>query len=290
LKNYTTSILIIFSLGFWISGKSYFTVCSLDFLFLQTSPSDPPPSLLLPLTPPALLLYCSTAATISGRPLTPPASPRLHASPRHLPAARRPSAGRPCACHDRQERFPVASSPPPGQGLERPLLASFLLPMTFSSSCPTHSCSFSFCTAPRTPKHHRRPFLPSGELLDAVGRCCRSPIAPTDPLASFPITCSCSPAPNRHQIPAEAPPSPLTLPLPPRVTVGSTPPAILHPLQPPSKLPCHPLNLSSPTSPPFPHRNLAAVELLLAAVLLAAGSHPLPVLLPNQGYPKVHIE
>jgi hypothetical protein len=34
-------------------------------------------------------------------------------------------------------------------------------------------------------------------------------------------------------------------------------------------------------------RNLAAVELLLATVLLAAGSHPPPVLLPNQGYPKV---
>jgi hypothetical protein len=50
LKNSTTSILIIFSLGFWIRGKSYFTVRSLDFMFLQTSPSDPP-SLLLPLAP-----------------------------------------------------------------------------------------------------------------------------------------------------------------------------------------------------------------------------------------------
>jgi hypothetical protein len=78
-----------------------------------------------------------------------------------------------------------------------------------------------------------------------------------------------------------APPPPL------RVTVGSTPPAILRPLQPPGKLSRHPLNLSSPTSPPFPHRNFAAVDLLLRPILLAAGSHPPPILLPNQGYPKV---
>jgi hypothetical protein len=32
----------------------------------------------------------------------------------------------------------------------------------------------------------------------------------------------------------------------------------------------------------------AAVELLSSPILLAAGSHPPPVLLPNQGYPKVH--
>jgi hypothetical protein len=56
---------------------------------------------------------------------------------------------------------------------------------------------------------------------------------------------------------------------------------------PPGKLLRHPLDLSSPTSPPFPHRNLATVELFSPPILLATGSHSPPVLLSNQGYPKV---
>jgi hypothetical protein len=46
----------------------------------------------------------------------------------------------------------------------------------------------------------------------------------------------------------------------PRVTVRNIPSAILHPLQSPSKLLHHPLNLSSPISPSFPYRNLITVS------------------------------
>jgi hypothetical protein len=63
-------------------------------------------------------------------------------------------------------------------------------------------------------------------------------------------------------------------PPPPRVTVGSIPPAILHPLQPPGKLLRHP-------------QNLAIIELLSPPILFAVGIHPPPVSLPNQGHPKV---
>jgi hypothetical protein len=51
------------------------------------------------------------------------------------------------------------------------------------------------------------------------------------------------------------------------------------PLQPRGKLLCHPLNLSSPTSLPSSssHRQSCSPR----------ESHPPPVLLPNQGYPKV---
>jgi hypothetical protein len=54
----------------------------------------------------------------------------------------------------------------------------------------------------------------------------------------------------------------------------NTPPAILHPLQSPGKLLRHP-------------RNLATVELLSPPILFTAGIHFPPVLLHNQGYPKV---
>jgi hypothetical protein len=47
------------------------------------------------------------------------------------------------------------------------------------------------------------------------------------------------------------------------------------------------LNLFSPTSPPFPYRNLATVEHFSPPILLAAGIHFPPVLLHNKGYPKV---
>jgi hypothetical protein len=52
------------------------------------------------------------------------------------------------------------------------------------------------------------------------------------------------------------------------------PPAILHPLQFPSKLLRHP-------------QNLATVELFSSPILFIAGIHFLPVLLHNQSYPKV---
>jgi hypothetical protein len=61
---------------------------------------------------------------------------------------------------------------------------------------------------------------------------------------------------------------------PPRVTVRNTPPAILHPLQSPGKLLRHP-------------RNLATVELFSSPILFTVGIHFPPVLLHNQGYPKV---
>jgi hypothetical protein len=60
----------------------------------------------------------------------------------------------------------------------------------------------------------------------------------------------------------------------PRVTVRTTPPAILHPLQSTGKLLRHP-------------RNLATVELFSSPILFTAGIHFPPVLLHNQGYPKV---
>jgi hypothetical protein len=62
--------------------------------------------------------------------------------------------------------------------------------------------------------------------------------------------------------------------LSPRVTVGNIPPAILHPLQSPGKLLRHP-------------RNLVTVEHFSPPNLLATGIHFPPVLLHNQGYPKV---
>jgi hypothetical protein len=58
------------------------------------------------------------------------------------------------------------------------------------------------------------------------------------------------------------------------VTVRNIPPAILHPLQSPSKLLRHP-------------RNFATVELFLSLILLATGIHFSPIFLHNQGYPKV---
>jgi hypothetical protein len=62
------------------------------------------------------------------------------------------------------------------------------------------------CRAHSEPEHHRRPpFLHSGELLAAVGSRHRPPIAPINPLESFPSTCSCSPALKQHRILAEAP-------------------------------------------------------------------------------------
>jgi hypothetical protein len=54
----------------------------------------------------------------------------------------------------------------------------------------------------------------------------------------------------------------------------NTPPAILHPLQFPNKLLRHP-------------RNLVTIELFSLLILFVAGIHFLPVLLHNQGYPKV---
>jgi hypothetical protein len=60
----------------------------------------------------------------------------------------------------------------------------------------------------------------------------------------------------------------------PRVTVRNIPLAILHPLQFPGKLLRHP-------------RNLITVELFSSPILFATGIHFLPVLLHNQGYPKV---
>jgi hypothetical protein len=67
-----------------------------------------------------------------------------------------------------------------------------------------------------------------------------------------------------------------------------TSPAILRPLQlSPGKLLRHPLNLFSPTSRPFPYRNLVTVEHFSPPILFTAGIHFPPVLLHNQGYPKV---
>jgi hypothetical protein len=56
--------------------------------------------------------------------------------------------------------------------------------------------------------------------------------------------------------------------------VRNIPPVILHPLQSPGKLFRHPWNL-------------ATVELFLSPILFIAGIHFSPILLHNQGYPKV---
>jgi hypothetical protein len=55
----------------------------------------------------------------------------------------------------------------------------------------------------------------------------------------------------------------------------------------PGKLLRHLMNLSSPTSPSFPHWNLVTVELFSSPILFTAGIHFPPVLRHNQGYPKV---
>jgi hypothetical protein len=60
----------------------------------------------------------------------------------------------------------------------------------------------------------------------------------------------------------------------PHITAGNIPPAILCPLQSPGKLLRHP-------------RNLVTVEHFSSPILFIAGIHFLPVLLNNQGYPKV---
>jgi hypothetical protein len=101
-----------------------------DFWKLQTDPSDPLPFFFFLWHPLLLCFLCRRRRTTPCRRYAaaaapPPTFPHPHASPRHVPAVRRPSTGRPCACHDRQEHCPVASSPPPWQGPERPLLASF---------------------------------------------------------------------------------------------------------------------------------------------------------------------
>jgi energy-converting hydrogenase Eha subunit F len=56
--------------------------------------------------------------------------------------------------------------------------------------------------------------------------------------------------------------------------VRNTSPVILHPLQSPGKLFRHP-------------QNLVTVELFSSPILFIVGIHFLPVLLHNQGYPKV---
>jgi hypothetical protein len=55
----------------------------------------------------------------------------------------------------------------------------------------------------------------------------------------------------------------------------------------PSKLLHHPMNLSSSTSPSFPYQNLITVKHFSSPILLATGIHFPPVLIHNQGYPKV---
>jgi hypothetical protein len=47
------------------------------------------------------------------------------------------------------------------------------------------------------------------------------------------------------------------------------------------------MNLSSPTSLSFPYRNLVTIERFSPPILFTAGIHFPPVLLHNQGYPKV---
>jgi hypothetical protein len=59
-----------------------------------------------------------------------------------------------------------------------------------------------------------------------------------------------------------------------RITVRNIPPAIFHPLPSPDKLLRHP-------------RNLATVEHFSSPILFIAGIHFPPVILHNQGYPKV---
>jgi hypothetical protein len=63
----------------------------------------------------------------------------------------------------------------------------------------------------------------------------------------------------------------------PRITVRDTSPVILHLLQSPGKLLRHPWNL-------------VTVELFSSPILFATGNHFLPVLLHNQGYPKVCLD
>jgi hypothetical protein len=75
---------------------------------------------------------------------------------------------------------------------------------------------------------------------------------------------------------------------PPRVTMRiPLRPSSAHYNFSPGKLLRHPLNLFSPTSRPFPYRNLITIEHFSPPILFTAGIHFPPVLLHNQGYPKV---
>jgi hypothetical protein len=177
------------------------------------SPSDPSPPFffLWRLSAPRSASSAAGAVQLPRPPLCRPLPPHLlpasfstcraRALHRPLLLALEPPSQR----HAPRRPPPTATSP-----LPCPARVPSLLPSPFFSAAPaahTRSVSISFplpC-APRTPDHHRHPLLPSGEPLDAVDSCHRSPIAPTDPLASFLNPCSCSPTPKRHRISAGAP-------------------------------------------------------------------------------------
>jgi hypothetical protein len=104
-----------------------------------------------------------------------------------------------------------------------------------------------------SPDRLRRPLLPSGDLLATVDSRRRPPIAPINPLESFPSACSCSPASKRRRIPVGAP-------LPTTAARRRLPLAVEHP---------------SPAflDPNWPHTELPHTTLKLLDPFLAAPDH-----------------
>jgi hypothetical protein len=157
-----------------------------------------------------------------------------------------------CICMSRRSSTCEQENPKFCEGVG---IANQFGPIGFSHKFMTSSSSYSSPIVRARPQH----------LEEAPG-------PPSEPLRSLYAGTSL-PWPSQ-------PPSP-------RVTVRNIPSAILHPLQSPSKLLRHPLNLSSPISPSFPYRNLVTIEHFSSPILFTAGIHFPPVLLHNQSYPKV---
>jgi hypothetical protein len=126
---------------------------------------------------------------------------------RHLDVGRCPSPPL-LSCFARAttpEPPPAATSSPPCSAPASASLPSLLCPAVPVDNTQPISISFPLAVCTPSPITTATPLLPSGELLGAVDSRRRPPIAPTDPLASFPSTCSCSPAPKRRRISARAP-------------------------------------------------------------------------------------
>jgi hypothetical protein len=109
-----------------------------------------------------------------------------------------PLLASPCLpCHSPllPELPPNATAPPPWKmPAPPPSPHSFLVAVGFFGSCPSYFPSFSLATHTRAPNTTTAPFLHSGAPLFAVGCRRPPPIAHYDPLESFPIAPSSSPA------------------------------------------------------------------------------------------------
>jgi hypothetical protein len=108
-----------------------------------------------------------------------------------------------------------------------------------------------------SPDRLRLQLLPSSEVLAAVDSHHRPPIAPTDPLASFPSPCSCSPAFKRRRISAGAPLPMIAARRRPLLAVEHPFPTLLDPNRPYLELPHTALKLPDLSLEAQDHRSAA---------------------------------